>query len=95
MAVETTVSPVTQTAETAVNMDWCRGVTVPAAEAAGKDSNPVKTRITTAKTVNAKRAGEVLAMLSTKSRTRVKIHRPSRSCWLGCQLVGLVDRDWL
>ena len=47
----------------------------PAAGTAGA----VKTRITTANAVSARRAGELLAMLSMKSRRRVKIHRPSRS----------------
>ena len=55
----------------------------------------MKTRITTPNAESARRAGEVLAMLSMKSRRRVKIHRPSRSGMPGCQLAGLVDLDWL
>ena len=94
-AVDTTVRPVTQTADTAVKSAWCRGVTSPVAEDTGSDSKAVKTRITTANAVSARRAGELLAMLSMKSRRRVKIHRPSRSGMPGCQLAGLVDLDWL
>src|SRR4029453_4137213 len=95
VAVETTVRPVTQTLETAVNMAWWRGVGSPEAEENGKDNKPVKSRITEAKATSARRAGDVLAMLSMKSRARVKIHRPSRSCWPDCQLAGLAVRDWL
>lgn len=95
VAVETTVNPVTQTLETAVNMAWWSGVGSPEAEDAGSDRSPVKSRMTKEKATSARRAGEVLAMLSMKSRARVKIHKPSRSGWPGCQLAGVVDRDWL
>ena len=94
-AVDTTVRPVTQTADTAVNMAWCSGVKSPVAEDTGRDSRAVNTRITTPNADSARRAGEVLAMLSMKSRRRVKIHRPSRSGVPGCQLAGLLDLDWL
>ena len=87
-AVETTVKPVTQTADTAVKRASSRGVGCPVAEATGKDNKAVKTRITTAKAVSARRAGELLAMPSMKSRRRVKIHRPSRSRRLAASWPG-------
>ena len=94
-AVDTTVRPVTQTAETAVKSAWWIGVKSPVAEAAGSASSPVNRTITTTNALRASRAGEVLAMSSMKSRSRVKIQRPSRSGAAGCQLAGLLDLDWL
>ena len=85
----------TQTADTAVKRAWCSGVACPVAEDTGSESKAVKTRITTPNAESARRAGELFAMPSMKSRRRVKIHRPSRSGMPGCQLAGLVDLDWL
>ncbi len=58
VAVETTVSPVTHTAETAVNRASCSGVYWPLAVAAGSESSEVKIAMTSAKVTSARRAGE-------------------------------------
>ena len=60
-AMSTTVSPVTQTADTAVNRLSASGVIWPVCEEMGRASNAVKSRMRTVKTMIAKRDGDDLA----------------------------------
>ncbi|GAA2944245.1 hypothetical protein GCM10010525_04990 [Glutamicibacter bergerei] len=71
-AVETVVSPVTQTAETAVNKASCNGVGSPLAEEKGAASNEVNRVMATRKAPKAKRAGE--RTVKSAMRTRNASH---------------------
>ncbi len=77
VAVSTVTSPVTQTADTAVNSASTNGARWPLAVATGSESRPVTRTMTLAKTVIASRAGELRPTSSTRARVRANAPAPA------------------
>ena len=83
-AVDTVVNPVTVTAEVAVNAASTKRVVRPGLAETGSHSSSANVRFTTRNTITANRAGEELAIRSTKSRNprATRVSSGSTTRWM-------------